>query len=217
MKTIVCYGDSNTWGYVPNTQGERYDLHTRWPGVLRDTLGDGWWVIEEGLSGRTTVHDDPLEPGRCGKDYLMPCLLSQRPLDILIILLGTNDLKRRFDLPPSDIALGAQLLAEMALASPTGSSGGPPAVILICPPPLAPLEPLADLWISEMFEGGYEKSLRLASHYRRAAAVIGCDFINSGDVIASDPAEGIHWQPDAHRTLGHHVADYIRRHFGSPG
>ncbi len=210
MKTIVCYGDSNTWGYAPATS-TRYDIHTRWPGVLRDILGSGWWVIEEGLNGRTTVHDDPLEPGRCGKDYLPPCLLTHKPFDILIIMLGTNDLKRRFDLPPSDIALGAQALAEIALASDTGIDGAPPAVILVCPPPLAPL---TGTRFEEMFEGGDEKSFKLPAHYRAAAEELGCHFIDAGKVTTTSPGEGIHWEADEHRKLGAHVAAYIRDHFG---
>ncbi len=210
MKTIVCFGDSNTWGYSPETSS-RYDIHTRWPGVLRDSLGSGWWVIEEGLNGRTTVHDDRLEPGRCGKDYLLPCLITHKPLDILIIMLGTNDLKKRFDLPPSDIALGAQALAEIARASDTGIDGAPPEVILICPPPLAPLEGTR---FEEMFAGGYEKSFKLAAHYRAVAEEIGCRLIDAGEIVASSPGEGIHWQASEHRKLGEYVANYIRQHFG---
>lgn len=210
MKTIVCYGDSNTWGYAPSTSS-RYDIHTRWPGVLRDSLGSGWWVIEEGLSGRTTVHDDALEPGRCGKDYLMPCLLTHKPFDILLIMLGTNDLKRRFDLPPSDVALGAQLLAEMALASDAGIDNAPPEIVLISPPPLAPL---AGTRFEEMFAGGYEKSLKLAPYYRAAAEELGCHFLDAGTVVSTSPGEGIHWEAEEHGKLGTHVAAYVREHFG---
>ncbi len=91
MKTIVCFGDSNTWGFAPISKA-RYDRDTRWPGVLRNALGGGYLVIEEGQNGRTTVWDDPIEANKNGATYLLPCLESHKPLDLLIIKLGTNDL-----------------------------------------------------------------------------------------------------------------------------
>ncbi len=110
MKKILCYGDSNTWGHIPVTGG-RYGDDVRWTGVLQAALGEGYRVIEEGLNGRTTVHDDPIEGVyKNGKHYLIPCLESHRPLDLVIMMLGTNDLKMRFSLPPSDIARGVEAL-----------------------------------------------------------------------------------------------------------
>jgi lysophospholipase L1-like esterase len=82
MKTVLCYGDSNTWGYDPVSQS-RFDIHTRWAGVARDLLGSDWHVIEEGLNGRTTVWDDPIEGDKNGKTYLPPCLATHRPLDVV--------------------------------------------------------------------------------------------------------------------------------------
>ncbi len=99
MKSILCYGDSNTWGTAtqPRPDG-RYAPHERWPGVLRLALGDEWLVIEEGLGGRTTVNDDPVEGAeRNGRMYLLPCLGSHKPLDVVDIMLGTNDLMARFN------------------------------------------------------------------------------------------------------------------------
>ena len=95
MKTILCYGDSNTWGYNPATT-ERSSRDERWTGILRRELDDGYLVIEEGLNGRTTVWDDPIEGYKNGKEYLIPCLETHKPLDLVIIMLGTNDLKVRF-------------------------------------------------------------------------------------------------------------------------
>ena len=105
MKTIVCFGDSNTYGRDPVTRG-RLDKKTRWPGVLQNTLGEEYEVIEEGLNGRTTVWDDPVRggPKRNGSLYLLPCLESHTPIDLLVIMLGTNDLKARFSVTPYDIA-----------------------------------------------------------------------------------------------------------------
>ena len=136
MKTVLCYGDSNTWGYNPTT-GDRFGRDERWAGVLRRTLGEGYLVIEEGLNGRTTVWDDPLEDGRKGKVYLPPCLETHKPLDLVIIMLGTNDLKQRFSAPASDIAAGAGVLVGMVQKSETGPNGRPPRARLLAPPPLA--------------------------------------------------------------------------------
>jgi len=88
-KTIVCFGDSNTWGFDP-ASGERFPADVRWPGVLRAQLGGGYQVIEEGLNGRTTTVDDPLQPHRNGLTYLPPCLESHKPLDLVTIMLGTT-------------------------------------------------------------------------------------------------------------------------------
>ena len=112
MKTVLCYGDSNTWGFDPATR-TRFPPHVRWTGVLGQRLGDGYQVIEEGLNGRTTRWDDPIEPDRNGLAYLRPCVESHQPLDLIVIMLGTNDLKRRFDLSASDIAQSAAGVAEM--------------------------------------------------------------------------------------------------------
>jgi lysophospholipase L1-like esterase len=116
-RTVLCFGDSNTYGSIPGVAGGRYDREIRWSGVLARELGDGWRVIEEGLPGRTTVFDDPLSPYRRAADYLPPCLGSHAPLDVVIVFLGTNDLKARFAAGPSDIAGGLAVLAQTALAS----------------------------------------------------------------------------------------------------
>ena len=146
MKTILCFGDSNTWGCAPLGNSEnhtRYGPDVRWGSVLRTTLGEGYWVIEEGLNGRTTIWADPVEGEyKSGKSYLTACLESHAPLDLVIILLGTNDLKHRFGLSAWDIAASAAVLVEMVQASSSGQNGGAPRVLLICPPPVGKLGPL---------------------------------------------------------------------------
>src|SRR5664279_2300710 len=102
MPVIVAYGDSNTWGYDP-AAGARFAPEQRWTGVMATALGAGFKVIEEGLNGRTTVFDAPIEPYRNGLAYLPPCLLSHAPFDLILIALGCNDLKQRFGLSPGDI------------------------------------------------------------------------------------------------------------------
>lgn len=209
MKTILCYGDSNTWGY-PALE-ERLPvmprMAQRWGSVMRQILGDGYGVIEEGLSGRTTVWDDPVEGEyRNGKPYLLPCLRSHMPLDLVIIMLGTNDLKSRFNLTPYDIASGAGTLVDIVLGSDTGPNGHAPQVLLVCPAPLGRLTRFAD-----MFAGGAEKSRELAPFYRQAAHERGCAFLDAGQIITTSDLDGIHFEPSEQEKLGRAIADVARR------
>jgi lysophospholipase L1-like esterase len=203
-KTVLCYGDSNTWGYSP-VDGTRYARDVRWPGVLRNELGAGYLVIEEGLSGRTTVWDDPIEGYKNGKEYLIPCLETHKPVDLVIILLGTNDLKMRFSVPASDIANGAGVLVDTVLKSATGPNGKAPLVLLLAPPPVAELTDFA-----EMFEGAEAKSERFSAHYWRVAQEKGCAFMDTAQVIASSNLDGIHFEPEEHKKLGRAVAKRVR-------
>src|SRR4051794_36747894 len=136
MKTVLCYGDSNTWGYDPATR-TRYPLEVRWTGVLANRLGLEYRVVEEGLNGRTTRWDDPIETGRTGLTYLRPCIESHQPLDLIIIMLGTNDLKRRFDLSASDIAQSAAELTDLAWRLGHEPDGSHAQVLLVAPPAVA--------------------------------------------------------------------------------
>lgn len=108
-KRILCYGDSNTWGYVPVT-GERYDEDVRFTGVLAGELGRDYRVVEEGLVGRTTVFSDRMEPERCGIEHLLPFILSQLPVDWMVIMLGTNDTKTHFHVNAKEIGYGMEEL-----------------------------------------------------------------------------------------------------------
>ena len=204
-KTILCYGDSNTWGHNPATQ-DRYARDERWTGVLRHALGDGYVVIEEGLNGRTTVWDDPIEEYRNGKEYLIPCLGSHKPIDLVVIMLGTNDLKARFSVPACDVAAGAGVLVDIVAKSDTGPGDGAPQVLLIAPPPIARLSDFA-----EKFEGGTDKSMTLSRHFRLVAEERGCALLDASEVITSSDVDGIHLDLGEHRKLGKAVAARVRQ------
>ena len=120
IKRLLCFGDSNTWGYVPATTGERYEWKTRWPGVVQQKLGSDYAVIEEALNGRTTVWDDPMKPDRNGSKQLPIILETHTPIDLVIIALGVNDLTHHFHLNAIDIALGVGTLAEIVIQSRDG-------------------------------------------------------------------------------------------------
>ena len=211
MKTILCYGDSNTWGYNPATM-DRFPRDERWTGVLKQELGDGYEIIEEGLNGRTTVWDDPIEGYKNGKEYLIPCLETHKPIDLVIIMIGTNDLKMRFSVSAFDIANGAGVLVDIAQRSRTGPNDAPPRVLLMAPPPVSKLTDFA-----EMFEGAEAKSKRFSEHYRRVAGEYGCRFLDTSEIIVSSELDGIHFELSEHQNLGKAVAAVVRKILNKKG
>ncbi len=205
--TILCYGDSNTHGTRPMQEGsglQRFEAADRWPGVLRAALGAEWVVIEEGLPGRTTVHDDPIEGmHKNGLRTLRACLESHVPLDLVVLMLGTNDLKTRFSVTPADIAGSIErLLREILLC--TVGFGPPPRLLLIAP---APIEEVGAL--GGMLEGGAAKSRALAPLYQAVALRHGASFLDAGSVIRVSPIDGVHFEADQHHRLGAAVAAAI--------
>ncbi len=202
-RVVLCYGDSNTWGWIPGGSS-RFGRGTRWPGVLAAELGAGWHVIEEGLSGRTTVFDDPLSPDRNGRDYLVPCLASHEPVDLVVLFLGTNDLKARFAAGAVDIAAGVGALATIALQSLAGPGAAPPRVLVLGLPRLGRIE-----WAEE-FAGAEEKAERLPEHLRTVTAALGVELLDLGELVACSDVDGIHLDEAGHRTIGKAVADAVR-------
>lgn len=208
MKRILCFGDSNTWGYDPVT-AERFGPDTRWTGALSQSLGSGYTVIEEGLCGRTTVWDDPIEGYKNGKTYLIPCLDTHKPLDLVLIMLGTNDLKKRFSLSAFDIAQGAAVLVRAVQQSDTGLAGSAPPVLLLAPPPTTTLT-----YFAAMFEGAAEKSQQFGAQFARVAREMGCAFLDTATAIVSSPADGIHFEAGEHRKLGQAVSLKVKELIG---
>lgn len=207
MKTVLCYGDSNTWGYDPASM-TRFPRDTRWTGILRKELGDDYLIIEEGLNGRTTVWDDPIELDKNGATYLRPCIQTHKPMDLVIIMLGTNDLKTRFSLNAYDIASGAGVLVDIVKKSETGIDQNPPEILLIAPPPTI------DMPDSDIFQGSSEKSLGFSKQYRKVANEKGCHFLDAGEHIESSLLDGIHFEAPMHRKLGLAVAAKIHEVLG---
>lgn len=215
MKTILCYGDSNTWGCPPLenwpiTHVPRYGSDVRWGSVMRSMLGDGYWVVEEGLNGRTTIWDDPVEGEyRNGKSYLLPCLLSHAPLDLVVLMLGTNDLKSRYSLSAWDIASGVGALINVIQKSESGPNNTAPLVLLLCPPPVTKLT-----IFSEMLAGAEVKSRQLAPHYQQVASDKGCEFLDVGQVLRCSDRDGIHFEASDQQKLGHVVAERVKHMLG---
>lgn len=207
MKTVLCYGDSNTHGQVPGGSPlERFSPEERWPGAMRSALGADWYVIEEGLSGRTTVHNDPIEGDiKSGRLYLRPCLMSHAPIDLVILMLGTNDLKARFGQPASEVAMGIGCLIHDIRELKPGPGGQSPEILVVAPPPM--LDDIGE-W-EGIFSGAQPKSHQLAHEFEVIADSLEVHFFDAGSVITSDPADGFHLSREAHETLGHAIAQEV--------
>jgi lysophospholipase L1-like esterase len=210
VTAILCYGDSNTWGYQAST-AERLGRWERWPGVLQRALGDDVYVIEEGQNGRTTVFDVPFEPDRNGLTYLPVALQTHHPVDLVVIDLGTNDLF----LPGVNAyrtAHGAMKLAELVLASDAGIADEAPAVLVLVPPPFATL----GAWDRGESPEAERESQRLSQAFVDAAAAslewdgVSIPLLDLRDRVTSSPIDGIHFEADGHRSIGTAVAAKLR-------
>ncbi|PWJ21212.1 SGNH/GDSL hydrolase family protein [Jannaschia seohaensis] len=213
MTTILVFGDSNSHGTPALTelgQERRFPRDSRWPVVMERALDVE--VVCEGHPGRTTVYDDPLKGEHKTGLRVLPALLeSHRPLDLVMIMLGTNDCQSRFALRGWDIAAGAARLAEIVLASTAGPGGRAPEVMLIAPVPVEEAGVLA-----EMFQGGPARSRAIAPALRDEAARLGCGFFDAGRVCAVDPVDGVHLTAEAQRSLGLALAEAVRERLKRP-
>ena len=212
MRSVMCFGDSNTHGTMalraPGDLG-RFARATRWPGQMAAALGPVWQVIEEGHPGRTTLHDDPIEGEHRNARRVLPALLeTHRPLDLVILMLGTNDLKMRFSLPASDIALGVDRLLQTIAASNAGPGGTAPRALLVAPVPI-----IETGFLGEMFAGGAEKSRDLAPRFAAVAARQGAGFVDAGRLAQVDRTDGIHLDAAGHAALGSALAEAVRHLF----
>ena len=220
-REILCYGDSNTWGCIPRWEesdlpSERYDEHTRWPCAAAELLGPGYHIVEEGLGGRTTVYDRPGEPEKNGEPYLLPCLLSHRPLDLVVIMLGTNDLHRAVQPDPAHLGAGIRRLIGIVQSTPKcGRGNRPPQVLILAPIPIRPPAPEGRTLVYDQFAGeiGRNLSLGFPETYRKAAVETGCRFLNAGDYAEAGAGDGVHFTAESHLRLGRAVAEEIRAIF----
>lgn len=209
MKTLLCYGDSNTHGSLPQSTANvrvRLGPRERWPGIVRQRLGDGWYVAEEGLGGRTTCLDDDIEgPHKNGMRGLPIALETHRPVDLVVLMLGTNDLKVRFAMTAVDIARANAVLVERIRASAmNGHDGKGPNVLLVAPPPVLEIGQQV-----EVRAGGAAKSLRFGKLFREVADMYGIPFLDAGTVIEPSTIDGVHFEAPAHAKLGNAIADKI--------
>lgn len=207
-KTIVCFGDSNTHGYNSSNMG-RFTHKERWTGLLADLLGPDYLIREEGLSGRTTSFEDPLFEGLNGFSYIHACMLTHEPLDLLIIMLGTNDVKERFSATPGNINKGLERLVTKAVHTPEAWREKP-NILIIAPPPIE--EGYYETEIGpEMGKGCIEKSQALAPLFEQTARQTGCHFLDAASIpgVGMYPYDHMHLSLEAHKCLAEKLAGLI--------
>ncbi len=203
-KRILCFGDSNTWGDPPNGVG-RYPTSVRWTGLLQEKLGEDYEVIEEGLCGRTTVLDDPKEVGRNGKTYLKPCLETHNPIDLVILMLGTNDLKERFDQSAKQIAENNEELIKIVKQYGLNVDGSSPIILLISP-----------AWVDENSEipmegmqGAEAKSKQFGKFYQGVAERQGCEFLDISLFVQPSRIDGCHFEVESHARIAEVLVEVL--------
>ena len=215
MTTVLCYGDSNTYGWYaegtlkPPSQVRRQPPEIRWTGRLQRMLGDDYRIIEEDCNGRTTIFEDPLEGWKNGLTYLRPCLYSHKPIDIVILMLGTNDLKNYFGATARQIASGAYVLIRTIRDFCTLKQGFAPEIILVAPPRVG-RQIRRSPFYGEFDETAVERSYEFSGEFRRVAERLGCPFLDAADVCnADDFIDQIHLDPKAHAALAEALCSMI--------
>jgi len=209
VKTILCYGDSITWGYVPGNLG-RYALDRRWPSVLQSEIGYEFHVVAEGLRGRYTVHDEPYRAGRNGASLLQPMLETHSPVDLLIIFLGTNDVLHHAGVSAFDAARGVEVLARIALASETGPSEAAPRVMIISPPRIRTLSNE----LLELCHGDPSESENFSRYFLQVAEARRLCFLDAAEMVEPSSVDGVHLDEAGHAVLGKAVAREVLKIFG---
>ena len=207
-KRILCFGDSNTYGSNPS--GGRYDENTRWPMHLAQLLGDEYTVIEEGFGGRTICFDDPVEGGfKSGAAYFPPCLMSHTPIDLVIFMLGTNDLKERFNMNAHTIAQSMQQLVMQTRIYGMNASGAKPAVLIVSPPHIG--ENLRETSLYSNFgENSIAESRAFRQEFHKISRIQKAEFLDAAEFCQPSVRDAVHLTADGHRALAVAIADKIR-------
>ncbi|ADZ93013.1 SGNH/GDSL hydrolase family protein [Marinomonas mediterranea] len=207
MATVLCYGDSLTWGTVPN--GGRYMKPLRWTSILEELLGNDHQVINYGLPGRTTIWEDPFRDGRNGVSYIQAALETFGPVDVLVLMLGTNDLKRHFNVGAFEAAKGVEKIIER-VRMPNSQDFPSPSIIVVAPPNIT--EPTGDM--AETFSGAVEKSQYFHQHYQNMAMRNDCLFLNAAGVLQASTADGVHLDTNGNEALAKALVPFIEKLLG---
>ncbi len=209
MKTVLCYGDSLTWGTDPANSGQRHAFADRWPNVLQAGLGAGVEVVAEGMGGRTTAFDDHLaDADRNGARLLASAMHTHRPVSVVILMLGTNDLKPAVAGNAESTMLGMRRCVEIAQNhSPRLPDFVPPKVLIVAPPHLVET---TDAFFGAMFAGGIAESKKLAGYYATLATMMGCAFFDAATVATASPIDGIHLDAAGTRAIGQALTPIVR-------
>lgn len=206
VKTILCYGDSNTFGTNPH--GGRWDFDIRWTGRIQKILGPYYRIIEEGCGGRTTVWNDDLEPHRNGKEYLPVALSTHKPIDVVILMLGTNDFKARFKAMPKDIAEGIRQLVEMIQTYPYGDFYTVPQIVLVSPIYIG--DGIENSTFSGFDNSAVDKSKLMADLIKKVADNMKCHFMDAAIYASPSEYDSLHLEAEEHEILAEAIATKIK-------
>ncbi len=208
LKHIVCFGDSNTHGFRSVNQ-RRYNEDIRWTQLLAKSLGSEYLVIEEGLNGRTTSFEDPVSEGKCGVNYILPCLQSHAPVNLLIIMLGTNDTKERFGSSAACIGMGLKRLIAKAQAVEGCWFKDTPNILIITPKSIDKRYETRQV-LQTMGRGCAEKSQMLAGEYEKIAQLMNCHYLDANEIVSeTDDIDYIHLTEKGHRELAAALSELI--------
>ena len=207
---ILCFGDSNTWGYISGSDHQRYGIGERWTSILAGLLGNRFEVIEEGLSGRTLTSNDmrPGKEGKNGYDYLLPCLDTHDPVDLVILMLGTNELRAVYNKSAKDIGeIFEQYFVKTILNRKSGCKDSYPKLLIITPPIVN--EDVGHWGDNNKYIGASKKSEELNDIYKVIAEKYNCYFLcNEGLKTGID---GIHLTKESHNKLANILNNEIRK------
>lgn len=212
MKTVLCFGDSLTWGAIPGGLNpnsllfSRYDKNIRWPGVIQRLLGSSYDIVENAMNGRTTVFDEirPGRPHRNGLEQLSAALETHYPIDTVILMLGTNDLKKQYAQSISDVVNNIRQLFKLIKSSDKGISGLPPQILLIAPTIIMEVPTLP----RQFDANAIKMSQLIGKEYKKLAIQEGCLFLDAA-LYATPSEEGIHFDEFGHANLGYAIAKIL--------
>ena len=210
-KHVLCLGDSNTHGYCADPAdcadgGTRFNEKERWTCLLQKALGPDVLVTEEGLGGRTTVFPDPLHESMDALSVVYALLKSHEVIDLLVIMLGTNDTKERLGVNAACIAIGMERLVRKAQSVDCWGDRAP-NILIVCPPPIRPEMELAECGVP-MGKGCLEKSRELPGYYEKTAKLVGAHYLNAKD-CEFNAVDGMHLTRKGHAQLAAMLAEAV--------
>ena len=209
MINILCFGDSNTWGYDPATQ-TRFPNNIRWTGVLQSLLGDNFNIIEEGLNGRTTNVNEREEHAlgyyrdfRSSMDLISILIETNSPIDLLVVMLGTNDLKNNFNQSSNNISTNMKLVCEAIINNDYFNSK---PIILVSPTHINESSPN----LLDSFIGTTEKSKSLAKQYKKIADDLDLFFVDASQSVKTNQIDGLHWDAMQHSDFANSIYTKVK-------
>ena len=205
-RRVLCFGDSNTWGYIPGTDHQRYPANVRWTGVLQSLLGDGYEIVEEGLNSRGILKGDdrPGKEGTSSIEYILPCLDSHDPLDYVVVLLGTNELKSGYGLSSQEVGENLRSFLRLVASRHSQSGHSIPEVIVVVPPFID--ESTEYCRSHDKYKGASGKSKDLGMIYKGIAVEVGVRLVDIQDELKTGD-DGVHLDRESHRILAERLAE----------